>query len=111
MKQKNPSFPRIRDTQALLQAILALQSKPEAERFLRDLLTEAEITEFANRWKTARLLDEGVSYATIQRVTGLSSTTVARISRWLTAGCNGYRLMLDRANHHHTDTSFQEAVS
>lgn len=82
--------------QSLLDALLALESRAEAQRFLRDLLTEFEIAEFANRWQAAQLLDRGTSYVQIRRQTGLSSRTIARIQKWLTQGTGGYRLMIDR---------------
>jgi len=60
------------------------------------LLTEVEIYEFAERWKVARMLASGVPYTKIIRVTGLSSTTVARVARWVKKGTGGYRLVLQR---------------
>ncbi|MBP6944540.1 TrpR-like protein, YerC/YecD [Patescibacteria group bacterium] len=90
-------------SEALYKAILSLKTLDEAKRFFRDLLTEEEIEEFSKRWQAARLLNEAASYVTIQKETGLSSTTVARISRWLQTGAGGYRLVLDRQSsiaHH-----------
>jgi len=68
--------------------------------FLRDLLTESEIEELARRWQAAQMLDQKVSYSQIVKKTGLSSTTVARISKWLNSGAGGYRLVLDTLHHH-----------
>lgn len=91
--------------ESLFTAIQALESSDEARRFFRDLLTEKELAEFANRWQAAQMLDRQISYTKIQQATGLSSTTVARIAKWLTAGMGGYRLIIDRlANHHHTSS-------
>lgn len=101
MTTSKQSYPTNPDTSSLLEAILALQSKDEAGRFLRDLLTESEIKEFANRWKAAQLLDEGVRYTDIVKSTGLSSTTVARIAAWLNQGMGGYRILIDRIHQHH----------
>ena len=81
--------------------VLALKNVAEGRRFLRDLLTPAEIDEFGNRWLAARMLYGKVSYNKIVRETGLSSTTVARISKWLKRGRGGYRLMLKRMSYHH----------
>ena len=81
---------------SLCEALLSLQSKDEAKRFLRDLMTEEEIVECAQRWQVARFLAEEMSYQQIQRKTGMSSTTIARISRWLKKGMGGYRLVLNR---------------
>lgn len=88
-------------TYALFSAICQLETVDETRRFLRDLLTEDEIEEFSRRWQAARLLSEGVLYSEIAALTGLSSTTIARVSKWLTKGTGGYRLMIDRVNSHH----------
>jgi len=87
--------------QELTDAILALKNCNEAKRFLRDLLTKRELIEFGNRWKAARMLGKKVPYEKIEKETGLSSTTVARVSKWLNNGKNGYKLILNRLNHHH----------
>ena len=84
------------DTEELMQALLKLKNIDEARMFLTDLLTETELLEFSKRWKTARMLAAGVPYSQIVTSTGLSTTTVARISRWLSGGAGGYRLMLKR---------------
>lgn len=89
------------DTDNLFEAILRLEDTDEARRFFRDLLTEGEIMEFTARWKAARMLNKGIPYSKIQKETGLSSTTVARVSQWLTRGMSGYQLMLDRLSHTH----------
>jgi TrpR-related protein YerC/YecD len=85
-------------TRNLFKAILALKTEDECKKFLRDLLTEAEIKEFANRWKVAQMLDKKIPYEDIAKETGMSSTTIARISKWLTNGMGGYKLMLKRIN-------------
>ncbi|MFA6198150.1 MAG: YerC/YecD family TrpR-related protein [Patescibacteria group bacterium] len=84
--------------QALILAISKLKNKREIQNYLRDLLTESEIKEFSARWQAARMLDRNVPYTKIVKDTGLSSTTVARVQRWLQHGTNGYRLMIDRLN-------------
>ncbi len=84
------------DAIALYKAILALKTEDECKRFLRDLLTEAEIKEFANRWKVAQMLDKKIPYEEIVKETGMSSTTIARVSKWLTDGMGGYKLALRR---------------
>ena len=85
------------DIIALYEAVLTLKSVDEAKDFFRDLLTETEIEEFAERWKTACMLANGVSYVEIIQKTGLSSTTVARVARWVKKGTGGYRLALRRS--------------
>ena len=85
----------------LFKAILALDNLKEAKKFFRDLLTEAEIIEFSNRWQAAQMLDQKIPYTEIEKKTGLSSATIARISKWLNKGMGGYRLMLKKLSHHH----------
>ncbi len=80
----------------LFEAILYLKNKEESWKFLRDLLTEAEIKEFSNRWKVARMLNQRIPYEEISKETGMSSTTIARVNKWLTNGKGGYKLMLKR---------------
>ena len=72
------------------------------------MLTEAEIKEFTNRWKVARMLNEKISYEKIVKQTGMSSTTIARVQKWLTNGMGGYKLVLKRlaVNHHRTPRDF-----
>lgn len=92
-------------TKDLAKALLALKSTKETKAFLRDLLTEKELLEFGNRWKAARMLDDKIPYTQIVKETGLSSTTVARISKWLKGGMGGYRSMLKKISNSHHRTS------
>lgn len=80
----------------LIKAFFYLRNEKECWKFLRDLLTEAEIKEFANRWKVAQMLDKKFSYEEIEKETGMSSTTIARVNKWLTNGKGGYKLVLKR---------------
>lgn len=80
----------------LYKAILALKTEEECKKFLRDLLTEAEIKEFTNRWKVAQMLNKKIAYEEIAKETGMSSTTIARVQKWLTNGMGGYKLVLKR---------------
>ena len=85
-----------KDIDDLFVAITRLESLEECRKFLRDLLTETEIREFAERWKVARMLSQGVPYTTIEEETGLSSRTIARVHKWLKQGKGGYTMMLKR---------------
>src|SRR3989338_7630463 len=88
--------------QRLIQAILALKTENEAGRFLRDLMTEKEIEEFAKRLKAAEMLTEKVPYSVIENETGLSSTTVARVAKWLNGKEGGYRAIISKLHHHNS---------
>jgi len=93
-----------KNSKQLFKAILRLKDEKEAKRFFRDLLTENEIIEFSSRWEAAKMLDANVPYTKICKKTGLSSRTVARISKWLNKGMGGYKLMLNEL-HHGADSS------
>lgn len=80
----------------LFETILSLETLDEAERFLRDLCTLAELEAMAHRWQVAKLVDQGLPYHEVSRRTGASTTTVTRVAHWLRHGENGYRLALDR---------------
>ncbi len=101
-----------KENKQLIQAILSLESTSEAQAFLRDLLTVGEIEEFAKRLEAASMLSQNVQYAAIVEKTGLSSTTVARISKWLKGSLGGYRLILDRinSNHHHNPSKLRKGL-
>ena len=85
-----------REVDSLIDAILNLEDRAEAARFLRDLCTLGEIHDMAQRWAVVRLLNEGLHYAEISKRTGASTATITRIASWLHHGEGGYRLMLDR---------------
>ena len=78
-----------KNTNDLIVALLSLKNTTDMKRFLRDLLTENELIEFGKRWQTAQLLNANIPYTSIVKQTGLSSTTVARISKWLKNGAGG----------------------
>ena len=86
--------PRNQKEKNLVKAFLKLKTEKDIANFLRDLLTLAEIEEFANRLEVARLLTQGLSYQRIAEKTGVSTTTVTRVAHWLFRGCGGYKKAL-----------------
>ncbi len=99
-----------KENKQLLDAILALENTDEAKRFLRDLMTEGEITEFSKRLEAARMLSRDIQYNTIIEKTGLSSTTIARISKWLKGSLGGYSLILNRISSHHPSSQMRKGL-
>ena len=87
-----------KENKQLVEGILSLKTADETRRFLRDLMTEGEILEFAKRMEAARMLSRNFQYNAIIEKTGLSSTTVARVSKWLRGSLGGYRLVLNNLN-------------
>jgi TrpR-related protein YerC/YecD len=91
-----------KENKRLIQAILALKTDNEARRFLRDLMTKKEIEEFAKRLQAAEMLTEKSPYSVIENETGLSSTTVARVAKWLNGKGGGYRTIIGKLHHHNS---------
>ncbi len=89
---------QMRGEKALYAAFAALSSTTEAARFLKDIATPAEIEAFAERWRIARMLNEGRhSYREIAAETGASTTTIGRVARFLNDEPHGgYRLMFSK---------------
>ena len=85
-----------REHRDLFATIASLETKEEAERFLRDLCTRAELDAMAHRWQVAQLLEEGLPYLEVAQKAHASTTTVTRVAQWLRNGEGGYRLALSR---------------
>lgn len=85
---------------SLFEAILALKSVQEAERFFRDLCTADELKEMTERWSVVLLLEQGKSYRAIAAKLSVSTTTVSRVAAWLNYGEGGYDLIYNRVHQH-----------
>lgn len=83
---------------ALYEAVASLKTADEVQRFMADLCTRKELSEFAERWLIARLLNQGdLSYRDISAMTGASTTTIGRVARFLSQETHqGYKLVLNR---------------
>ena len=100
MNKKN-----IPSTDNLSRVIALLQSEQEISGFLVDLLSPTEISEFSRRFKVAQMLESNKNYKEIEKITGMSSTTIARISKCLkenTGYKNAISLLKSVTDKHHT---------
>jgi TrpR-related protein YerC/YecD len=81
----------------LCAALLTPGTEAEMAKFLTDLCTPQEIRTLSERWHVARLLDgTDLSYRDIHEATGVSTTTVVRVARFLRQEPHrGYRRALD----------------
>ena len=81
----------------LCAALLTPETRDEMGRLLTDLCTPAEIRTLAERWHVARLLDgTKLSYRDIHDATGVSTTTIVRVARFLKQEPHrGYRSAID----------------
>ena len=91
MPTQNWKTPKLKK---ISQAFLSLKTESEMLNFLRDLCTLEELEEMSKRWEAVRLLEEGLAYRAVSEKTGLSTTTVTRISHWLHHGEGGYQSAL-----------------
>jgi len=84
-------------TDDLCAALLTPRSREEMARLLTDLCTPSEVRTLAERWHFARLLDgTDLSYRDIHEATGVSTTTIVRVARFLRQEPNqGYRRAID----------------
>lgn len=84
------------DTEAFFNAILSLKTPEECCRFFEDVATIGEVQAMAQRLQVAKLLDKGLKYTDIAQQTGASTATISRVSRCLSYGADGYKLVLER---------------
>lgn len=81
---------------ALYDALLTPEDRGAMRRLIADLCTPAEVRALAERWQVARMLEDGaLSYRDIHDATGVSTTTIVRVARFLKQENNGgYRAAL-----------------
>ena len=93
-----PTDSNIETRRDLAKALTLIETAEEMERFLVDLCTPAELRALAERWHVAQMLDVGEqSYRDINALTGVSTTTIGRVARFLKDEPHqGYRTVLDR---------------
>jgi TrpR-related protein YerC/YecD len=87
---------RTTEVDDLLGVLAALDDPDEIFALLEDLMTIREIKEISQRLAVARMLDAGNPYTAIEKQTGASATTIARVSKALNYGAGGYRHALER---------------
>jgi TrpR-related protein YerC/YecD len=87
---------RTPEVDELLRALLSVEDPDEAYALLVDLCTVREIHDMGQRLQVARLLSAGEHYSRIQEETGASATTIARVSKALNFGADGYRKIIAR---------------
>lgn len=85
---------RTAEVDDLLYVLGNLQDEDQIFALLEDLMTIREIKETSQRLAVARMLDEGKPYTAIEKETGASATTIARVSKALNYGAGGYRSAL-----------------
>ena len=85
---------------ALIRAILSLETPEECMRFLEDLCTIKELQSMSQRFAVARMLSDKKVYAEVVEKTGASTATISRVNRCLQYGDSGYRDVIQRMKEH-----------
>ena len=80
------------ETEWFFKAILSLKTEEDCARFFEDVATIGEVQAMAQRLHVAKLLNDGCKYSDVAEVTA----TISRVSRCLTYGADGYKLVLGR---------------
>lgn len=102
MEKVTPSVEPTRDVKTLAgdlcHALLTPRDGEEMARLLADLCTPAEVRTLAERWHVARLLEStDLSYRDIHDATGVSTTTIVRVARFLRQEPHqAYRMAMER---------------
>lgn len=86
---------RTEEVNDLLKVLARLDDEDAIFALLEDLFTIREVRETSQRLAVARMLAAGTSYTAIEKATGASATTIARVSKCLSYGSGGYRLALE----------------
>ena len=89
MSKKYPS-------QDLMKAILSIENEAECYEFLNDICTIQELEKMSQRLEAAKLLSEGITYEKVIEQTGISSTTLSRVSRCIKYGDGGYTKIIEK---------------
>ena len=87
---------RNESTTRLFETIKDISTVEECYAFFEDLCTIKEIQDMSQRFDTAILLNEGMSYQKIAEKVGVSTATISRVNRCLEYGAGGYRNALDK---------------
>ncbi len=80
----------------LYKAILTLKTPEECAAFFEDACTIQETEAISQRIEVACLLNKGKSYVDINKITGVSTATICRVSRCLNYGSGGYKTVIER---------------
>lgn len=84
------------ETEWFFKAVLSLRTEEDCARFFEDVATIGEVQAMAQRLHVAKLLNDGRKYSDVAEATGASTATISRVSRCLSYGADGYKLVLGR---------------
>lgn len=73
-------------SEMLITHIADIQTKPKAEKFLNEILTESEKIMLAKRFAVVVMLSKRQSYTTIKKILKVTSQTISKINQRLENG-------------------------
>ena len=88
------------DNKQLIKAFKATNDPVVLQSLLDDLLTDSEIAICVTRLKAAHLIYAGAPYSEIRKITSLSPSTIARISKQLQNPQSGFKTIIRKMNPH-----------
>jgi uncharacterized protein YerC len=94
-KQKLSKVLEKQVSQSLYQTIADIRNPQEARVFLKDLLSETELSVIAKRLSAAHLLTKGKNYREIKESLKISSATISNIVEQMEKG-EGFRVALQK---------------
>lgn len=95
-KHQSDTAANKRRLERLYEGVLALKTKEECAKFLRDLCTVTELQALAERFAVAERVAKDESYRGIAEDLHTSTTTVTRVAHWFNHGRGGYPLVISR---------------
>lgn len=85
-----------RDYKELFEEILKLETLEECDKFFDDLCTINELEAMLQRIKAAKMLLEEKTFQEVVKETGISSATLARVSKCIKYGDGGYKSIIEK---------------
>jgi TrpR-related protein YerC/YecD len=85
-----------RDYTELFEEILKLDNLEECQKFFDDLCTINELEAMLQRIKAAKMLLEDKTFQEVVKETGISSATLARVSKCIKYGDGGYKTIINK---------------
>jgi len=83
--------------ETIVKIFSVFEGHEDIEQILLDVCTRKELEAIFQRFRAAQMLKNGMSFTQIEEMTGMSSTTITRVSKCLKNG-QGYNKMFDKYN-------------
>ncbi len=87
---------RDKNTEFLIDCLMAIDNREDCYAFIEDLCTIPEIKAMSQRVEVAKMLSEKKVYSEIVEATGASTATISRVNRSLAYGADGYAHVFEK---------------